>query len=415
MLVPSIRCLLIAGTCSLFAAPVSAEALTLDAALQRVLRSNPALRAEQATSAALAEQLALDRLSPPITIGAELENVAGTGAVSSLGGAEATLRLSKVLELGGKRTLRERRAGADLARQDNQISRQRLDLAAATTKRFIALVFAQAELDLAASQVKLSKETETVIAERVNRGVAPAGDLALAAITVARADLAQEHAGHEYASASFALAALWGESEPVSITAKGELLDLPALPEYQSLASKLPDTPELRAFDLDAVKLDSERDLARSLARPDVSISVGVRRLEALDDQALVLSFSMPIGLSPRATATAARLDAELDALAARDESAQLEARQLLFAKFQELRHARTEFVALGERMIPAAERGLALTRAGYDEARYSALQLSQAQSTLLQLHQERLNAAARYHLLLADIERATSAAGVSP
>ena len=65
--------------------------------------------------------------------------------------------------------------------------------------------------------------------------------------------------------------------------------------------------------------------------------------------------------------------------------------------------------------MIPAAERGLELTRAGYEAARYSWLHLNQAQSSLLQLRKERLAAASRYHTLLAEIERSTAAAGARP
>jgi outer membrane protein, heavy metal efflux system len=64
--------------------------------------------------------------------------------------------------------------------------------------------------------------------------------------------------------------------------------------------------------------------------------------------------------------------------------------------------------------MIPAAERGLKLTRDGYEDARYSVLQLTQVQATLLELQRDRLAAAARYHTLLADIERST-AAGDAP
>ena len=123
----------------------------------------------------------------------------------------------------------------------------------------------------------------------------------------------------------------------------------------------------------------------------------------------------MPFGTQERSAFAVARTDAELDAVTARREAALLEARQKLFASYQELRHASTEIEALTQRMIPAAERGLRMTRAGYDDARYSILQLTQAQAALLQLQIERLAAAARYHTLFADIERSTAAAGATP
>jgi cobalt-zinc-cadmium efflux system outer membrane protein len=391
------------------------ESLSLQAAVDRVLDSNPALRAEQASVLALSQQARLDSLKPAPTIGAELENFGGTGNTSGLNGVEATLRLGQVVELGGKREARRQRGEAIVSRQEIEIGRKRLDLATEATRRYIAIVEAQHELELTASQVALATETASAVEHRVARGVAPEGDVAMAEIALARAELAREHAEHELASARFALASLWGATGPTAIEADGDLLALPALPEFEALASRLHATPEATSFEADIARIESERQVARSLARPDLAFSAGVRRLEALDDQALVFSFSLPFGTQERSAFAVARTDAELDALVARRDAAVLEARQQLFARYQELRHARTEHEALAQRMIPAAERGLALTRAGYDAARYSVVQLTQAQSTLLQLQLDRLAAAARYHTLFADIERSTATAGAMP
>lgn len=407
--------LALAGSLSVFAWSTHAEPLSLQVAIGRTLSSNPALRAEGASVEALQQQLHLDSLAPPITLGAELENVAGTGDVSNIGGAETTLRLGKVFELGGKREARRQRGLAEIARQENSATRRRLDLATETTKRFVAVVEAQEALALTARQVTLTRETETAVQQRVDRGVASAGDVALAKIAVARADLARERAEHALARARFSLATLWGESQPVAIDAAGSLLDLPSIPEFEVLAAKLSNTPDIVAYALEAAKFDADQRMARASARPDLAVTAGVRRLEAIDDQALVFSFTMPFGSTQRSSYAVARVEAELDAVHSRRDAVLLDLRQRLFASYQELQYARTEVQALTDRMIPAAESGLALTRAGYDEARYSVLQLTQAQSTLLQMQQERLSAAARYHTLLADIERSTTAAGATP
>jgi cobalt-zinc-cadmium efflux system outer membrane protein len=407
--------LALAGVLSIPWAGVCAESLSLQAAIRRVLESNPALRAEAASVQALSQQARLDSLKPAPTLGAELENVGGSGDVSGLRGAEATLRLGQVVELGGKRAARRERGEAIVARQELEIARKRLDLATEATKRYIAIVEAQDDLALTARQVALAKDTQTAVQQRVERGVAPEADLALAEITLARAELAREHAEHEQASARFSLASLWGETGGADITAEGDLLALPPLPDFEALAARLPATPDVIAFDRDLTRIEAERRVAKAAAKPDLAFTAGVRRLEALDDQALVFSFSMPFGTPERSAYAVARTDAELDAVTARRDAARLEAQQQLFARLQELRHARTEVQALSQRMIPAAERGLALTRQGYDDARYSLLQLTQVQTTLLQLHLERLAAATRYHTLLADIERSTAAAGATP
>jgi cobalt-zinc-cadmium efflux system outer membrane protein len=407
--------LALAGVLGLACGQASAAPLSLEAAIGRVLESNPALRAERSEVQALSQQARLDGLTPAPTLGAEFENFGGTGDVSGLHGAEATLRLGQVVELGGKRDARRERGATIVARQQLEIARKRLDLVAETTKRYIAIAEAQEELALTTRQVALAEKTKTAVQRRVEHGVAPEGEVALAEIAIARSELAREHAEHELASARFALASLWGATESADIDVDASLLTLPDLPDFDALAAHLPATPEAVAFERDSERIEAERRVARAAAKPDLAFTAGVRRLEALDDQALVFSFSMPFGTQERSAFAVARTEAELDAVAARRDAALLEAKQQLFARFQELRHARTEFEALTQTMIPAAERGLALTRKGYDEARYSVLQLTQAEAALLQLQLDRLAAVTRYHTLFADIERSTAAAGATP
>ncbi len=402
------------AVCVVSLSAVAAET-TLEAAIRRTLESNPAMQAEGAAVDALRSQAQLTGLRPPLTFAADLENIGGTGSLSGVHSAETTLRLGHVIELGGKRAARQAFGRAEVERQQNVVRQRQLDLAAETTRRFIAVAEGQLELELASQQWALTRETEAAVRERVKRGVAPEADQALAQIAVVRAEIDHEHAEHELASAQFALVALWGESSPRSIEVTGDLLVLPELPEFEALAERLADTPEVAAFVLDDKRLQADREVARASARPDLSLSVGIRRLEALDDQGLVLSFAMPFGTETRSAFAIARNDAEQVELDARQQVAGLEVRQQLFTHVQELRHARTAFDALTDRMIPAAKQGLALTQLGYDNARYSILQLTQTQATLLQLQLERVATAARYHQLLADIERSTASAGVTP
>lgn len=405
----------LAGLLCLLSFPLQAEPLSLQAAIDRTLSHHPSLGAEAAALQATERQARLDALGPAPTLGAELENVAGTGSLSGVHSAEATLRLGRVFELGGKRAARESRGRAETARQANVLRQKRLDLATLATTRYIALAEAQAEVALAQRQIELARESEAAVRHRVERGVAPEGDASIARIAVVRAELEREHAGHEREAARFALAALWGETAAPPLEATGALLELPALPDHDALAARIAATPEQQAFALEAERLEADRVVARAQARPDLSVSLGVRRLEALDDQGLVLSFALPLGTAHRSSYLVSKLDADLEAVAARRDAASLDARQRLFGQWQELKHARTEYESLSERMIPAAADALDATRRGYDEARYSAVQLLQVQTTLLELEQQRLAAAARYHRLLAEIERATAFVGENP
>ncbi|EMK1321992.1 TolC family protein, partial [Pseudomonas aeruginosa] len=101
--------------------------------------------------------------------------------------------------------------------------------------------------------------------------------------------------------------------------------------------------------------------------------------------------------------------NAELAALEARRDAERFERHQALFDKYQELTHARHELGSLRERMLPMAESALATTRRGFEQGRFSYLSLAQAQRTLFDLRSRAVEAAARYHLLLVEVERLTA------
>jgi cobalt-zinc-cadmium efflux system outer membrane protein len=405
--------LALAGVCA--PSPVLADGapLTLREAVDRAVAGNPALGAERAAMNAAERQAQIDATRPPLTVGGEMENFAGTGDLKGLDDAEFTVRVGRTFELGGKREARQAVGAARVALQGNGIERRRLDVIALAQHRFLDVLALQALLGLAERETALARETREAVAYRVERGASPEADLSLAELAVARAELEQENAEHELEGARVALSVLWGERSPSFTRAAGSVDTIVDAPPFDALASRLSATPDQRQFTLEAARLDAQRRSAEATRKPDVFGTLGVRRLEAFDEQALVMSVSLPIGLGRRTDLALARTRAESEELAARREAEGLERYQTLFANYQELRHARIEFETLRDRMIPSAERALALTRRGYEDARYSFLQLAAARNVLHSLEKERVAAATRHHHLLADIERATAVSGV--
>ncbi len=98
----SLRCLCLLLLAGGFGAPaVAGEALSLPQAVARALAHNPAIRAGDRTIVAAERQADLAGLAPPWVVGAEVENVGGSGSLAGVQAAETTLRLGRVLEPGG--------------------------------------------------------------------------------------------------------------------------------------------------------------------------------------------------------------------------------------------------------------------------------------------------------------------------
>ncbi len=407
-----LRDLACAGSLVLSSTASFASDLTLEAAVRRAVEASPELRAERAGIEAVEQQAALDSLAPPYTVGGELENFAGTGELSGVDQAETTLRLGRTFELGGKREARRALGDARIAEQRQTAQRRQFDVGAEAGRRFFDVVGQQSRLELAKQDRALVQQMLEAVAYRVKRGASPEADLPLSELAVVRAELELEDAEHDLESARVALSVLWGEESPDFDRAQGSLDVLPTMPSFDALKQRLSTSADATRFEAEAATLAAAARTAQATAKPDVHGTLGVRRLEGLDDQALVLSVSMQFGLKDRADLAIARIRAERDRLAGERRAAELDRYRTLFARYEELRRVRARYEALRDRMLPAGERALRLARRGYDEARYSFLQVAQAQSVLQGLRRDRIAAAIDYQKLLTELERSTAAAG---
>lgn len=400
--------LVLTGIVGGYAPLLSANELTLEQAVAQALAKHPSLDAQaQSVRAAESHAQAL-ALGPQWTVGGELENVLGTGAVSGIHGAETTLRLSRAIELGGKLAARERVGAAEVARQSQAIGRLQVAIAAQAAERYIAVVGHQQRLAILRSHLALAETNKKLLTRWIEAGRGSEAEGLQAQVALIDARLRVEDAERELDSARVALAALWGESDP-GFDANGDLDTLPAVAPRAELEAQLPRSVEQRAFVVEADALNAERELVASAARPDVAVSVGVRRLETIDDQALVFSVSMPLGSAPRSALGVARVDAELAAMEARQQAAQWDARQQLYGLYQELQHARHVVETHQRETLPAAEAALAASQRGFELGRFGFLVLNQAQKSLIELRLAVLEAQQRYHTLLVSIDRLTA------
>ncbi|MCR6626088.1 MAG: TolC family protein [Pseudoxanthomonas sp.] len=403
--------LAIAGTCGVVPWGHAADSLRLEESVARALASHPALAAEAAQLAAVRARAEREGLAPQYVVTGELENVAGTGALAGVDSAETTLRIGRLIELGGKRAARQALGAAEIEQQRSAADIARIDITSRTATRFIEVAVDQQRLAFANQRVQQAERTRREVAAWVAAARNPESDLHAAEIAVANAELDREHAEHELASARTTLAASWGAITPDFATVEADLTELPAVEPLETLAARLPQTIEQQALLGQARTAEARRKVAEASRKPDLNVNVGVRRLEGPNDQGLVMSVAVPLGGRTRAGHSISEADAQLAAIEARRKAEQFERHQMLFEKYQELVHARTEVESLRGRVIPKAEQAVAFTRRGFEAGRFSFLSLSQAQTTLFDMRERLVEAYARYHTLAVEVDRLTATA----
>jgi cobalt-zinc-cadmium efflux system outer membrane protein len=389
----------------------AARTLTLGAALERAQRSNPELRTLDLELRALdarREQAGV-RPNPELTLAPE--NVFGSGEFSGIGAGELTLSLSQVLERGGKRARRVAVVDAEMSVAEAERTARRVDLLAEVTREFIAIVACQERVATARSGVAIAARTLAAVEKRVAAAASPLAEGHRARVASIRARLAQQRAEQELAAAQRQLASRWGALEADFDIAGANLFALDELPDYAQFLGRLPDSAALVRFASEARLRDAQVRLEQARQRQDVAVAAGVRRLQASGDQALVLSFSMPLALGDRNAGAIREAQVRRAQLDAQQDAAGLRLQADLFALYRETGQVRREALALQGEVLPELEQALAQTEYAYQRGRYSYLELVDAQRALLEARQQAIDSAASYHTLVAEIERLTGAA----
>ncbi|MBM7333071.1 MAG: TolC family protein [Alcanivorax sp.] len=391
-------------------AAVDSNTIDLNTVLARVLARNPGLdEYPYRFRAADAAVMQADILPSP-ELSLDVENVAGTGRWAGTDGAEVTLALSQVVELGGQRDARVDSAqrASELSRLDYDLAR--LDLLGEANRRYLTLAAVERRVTLAQRTLDLAAEAEEAARQRSAAGAAPRSEQRRLVLARQAAERDLQRARTQRRAASQRLAALWGETGEQGLRAAGDLLPLPELPALAQWRERLNEAPRLREFASRARLAQSQARLAEANGSRDVRFSIGARHDEASGDQAAVLGFSMPLNLSNPNRGNQARRLAEVDALQARRNAARIELLALVEGLYLTLRQRRDEIIAIQDQSLPEARRLYDEIQAGYRRGRYSVLDLIDAAGSRLALERRITDLAEEFHQQRNELERLTGA-----
>ncbi|MEX2354158.1 MAG: TolC family protein, partial [Gammaproteobacteria bacterium] len=348
--------------------------------------------------------------APADRVGLTLENFAGTGDTVAIRGLDATLSLSRTLELGNKASLRGQVAGREQLLVNTRNDIQRLSLLADTAQTFLHVAADQERLHLAEEAIELVRVNQKTVETQIQAGKTPDAERQRLIIDLANHELRLEHRHHELVNARVHLATLWGDKTPDYDRVEADIFSIDALPDLDELDKLLDRNPEL-------VRHTNAEDIARARIRlmqskrkPDLDVTAGLRYLGGSNDLAFMLSASIPLGSSSRAQPgiDEARAMAQIEPLNL--EQRRLELYATLFEIYQEISHAREAVITLKGTIIPAAENMLAEYQTGYQAGRYSLLELIQVRQLLTDARSQLLEMAVNYHSHRIELDRLTGA-----
>lgn len=380
-------------------------ALSLRDALVLALARNPELAVfswHERSADALIVGAGL-RPNPAISI--DLEDVGGTGESRGFEEAQLTLGVGQLIELGGKRGARlaAARRFRDLAAWDYEA--KRIEVLSRTAAAFIEVLSSQEEVTLAEEAVRLSEQTVATVTARVNaaRSHEAEGSRARIALASARIDLEQRQ--RELQAARQELASQWGSTEAQYERVEGDLGRLSTLPPIERLSERLEQHPNLARWATEGAAREALLRAENANAKPDLTVAAGVRHRASVDDNVAVLSAALPLPLFNRNQGAIAAAKAALARTEDERSAARSSANAALVRSYASIQAAQAQIALVEAEVLPDAEAAFQAIRGGYEEGRFSFLEVLDVQRTVVAARAQRLRALADFHLGIVDIE----------
>ena len=383
--------------------------LTLSKALSRAMAQNPGLQVFDLRLQGLDGRRITADQNPALEAGLEVENFLGSDNLRGVDGAEYTLSLSSVLELGGKRQARVSVVDSRYGRVEAERRAETLDVLGQVTQRFVATLALQEKLQLAAEAVALAEATHEIVTRRADRGAAPQAEVLRARAALTQSRIEQSRLRAAYESRKMALASLWGDTSPDFQMLEGDLFQFGSSDNFDALYQRVSDSPAIQIYASEQRIREAEIQLVRSQSESNIRWQVGIRRFEETDDTALTAGLSVPL-FSGRRNRGEVRA-----ALAARDEVRFRREDTLLrlHSRLSDAYHLRQQSIATVEQvrgqMLPDLTEALTQTREAYENGRYSYVEWTAAQRELLSAREALVDAATTALLNQALIEQLTA------
>ena len=372
--------------------------LTMEAAIRLALEVNPSIAAARREIEASEAQILQGSLRPNPGFSYAAENA---GRISRSSSAQVELPI----ERGDKRAARVEAAqrGRDVAVSD--LSGRQLKVRAAVMAAFFDVLAAQELMVLAQESVGLARRATDIAAKRVVAGKVSPVEETKARVAEAGARVALTQAQSELRNARRRLASLWGNASPRFSEAQGQVDWLPALPLRASIEHRLDTSPLIQRAQLELERRKSLVNVEQSKTIQDFTVSVGVRRREESQNEQMTLGFSVPIPLYNRNQGNLLealrREDKARDELVATRIALASDAYQVmerLGARRQEAELVRTE-------ILPGAKSAYEAATIGFENGKFSFLEVLDAQRTFFSAKSQYLNALAAVHRAVTDLE----------
>ncbi len=364
------------------------SAMGLTEILSLVAEGNPTLRALHFRIESVRHRIDQTSLYPNPELEAEIEDIGWDAP--GLREPEITLRISQEFEIFGQKAARKAVARAGLRAAESEAATAAFDLYLETKQRFYALVHAQRKQQLLQDQVRLATTVVDNIEYRTGKGAGLQSELLLARLELQRIELDLAESEQDLIVAQLALTSLWeGQSRSIYVS-DAEEPDLSGLLDrLDTTRYAIDSTRSLLSLSREAEVLRAERDLAAAEVRPSLTLTGGVKHLEAEGTNSFLVGVSVPLPLWNRNQGARKSLQAKHEAAELGMKRVHLQTQADIESAQIRLRLLDQRHATVDHELLPTAESVYRTLEKDYGAGRLPYTSLLEAERILLELRRE--------------------------
>ncbi len=374
--------------------------LTLSTAIDLALTANPELSAATNELRAVEGAVIQAGILPNPEISTLVEDTQNKATRTT------TVQISQLIELGGRRAARivSAERGRDVASADLVAKRQ--SIRASVVGAFFDVLVAQERILQTEDLLGLAQRATQAASRRVTAGKISPVEETKARVAEASARVELNQAKGDLVAARNRLAATWGSKTPRFGQVEGRTDNLPEILSADEIDRRLNNSPVLARARHEADRFAALADVERSRRIPNVTVSLGSKKVEELGRNQTIVGVSIPFPIFDRNQGNVHEALRRADK--ARDEFSATEVRlsSEVTQNQERLKALVVEAQALQSEILPGARSAYDAASKGFELGKFSFLEVLDAQRTFFQARAQYLKSLSEAHRTAAELER---------
>ncbi len=386
----------------------SSSTLKLIEAIIIGLRNNPRLKFLKLEINALQAEALQAGLYPNPEVGMDLENFLGTGDFGDFNNGENTFFITQNFVLGGRLSKAEKLKliNSNVARW--QFEKERLNLISEVRKSFTHISSLQRQNELNKKLLKISKEFLTNLERRIKAGKVSPAEASRASLISTSLEILIQNTDMQLASEKARLKALLGKPD-LQINYVEDISHLRYdIPELKLLRELILESPSLAQYKTEMERVKTVVELEEAKVIPDLSVSLGIRRLNETNDNVFVFGASIPLPLFNDNRGNIQEAIIRKDQTKYEFDGALNQAEAKLKFLYNNIKVFGMMIDKLERESIPRAKDAFKIINEGNLVGRFTVLDVLDAQRSLFELESQYVKAVEEYNRNVIELEELT-------